>query len=275
MTEPAAPEIPTPPRPIPDLGFFGGPAKPSGISSFGSAPAQPPSSFPAPSDFSALSVNQFGGPALAPVRPVPRTAAEPDQSRLPRRYVALLFGVVALVVLGVVGGVVMATKERSNDLAKRTTVAMPAQAGTFTKVGVDSPDNPSTFLSEDAKLVDVQAGVYQRGAVRAAVVGARARTALTMPDQRQMMSAFSAAIEERTGFPVVLAPVHTPLGGIFGCSQVEQIERATIEGIEGTVSTACLSTSRGAVVAVVIVGEDYQVAVEDAGTLLRAVVSQG
>jgi hypothetical protein len=252
------------PAPVPDLGFFAGPAKPSGISSFGSAPAQSPSSSPASSRFSTPSVNQFGGPALAPVRPAPRTAAEPDQSRLPGRYVALLFGAVALVVVGVVGGVVMAT--RGQDVAERTTVAMPAQAGTFTKVGLDSPDNPSAFLTANAKLADVQAGVYQRGSVRAAVVGARAKEALALPDQQQVMSAFSAAIEERTGFPVVLAPVHTPLVGIFSCGQVEQ---------ESTVSTACLSTSPGAVVAIVIVGEDYQVATKDARTLLEAVESQG
>jgi hypothetical protein len=247
------------PAPVPDLGFFAGPAKPTGISSFGNAPSQPPSSSPAPSRFGTPSVNQFGGPALARVRPAPRPAAEPAPPRLSGRTVALLLGVVSLVVFGVVGGVVMATNER----------------GTFTKVGLESPDNPSTFLTEDAKLVDVQAGVYQRGAVRAAVVGARARTPLTGSDQRQVMSAFSAAIEERTGFPVVLAPVHPPLVGLFGCGQVEQVEPTSTGIKEGTVSTACLSTSPGAVVAFVIVGEGYRVAVEDAGKLLEAVESQG
>jgi hypothetical protein len=251
------------PAPVPDLGFFARPTTPSGISSFGSASAQPPSSSPAPSRFSTPSVNQFGGPALA-APPAQRTAAEPDEPRLPGRYVALLLGAVALVVVGGVGGVVLAT--RGQDVAESTTVAMPAQAGAFTKVGMDSPDNPSAFLTGDAKLADVVAGVYQRGSVRAAVVGARARQALTMPDQQQVMSAFSAAIEERTGFPVMLAPVHTPLVGIFACSQVEQ---------ESTVSTACLSTSPGAAVAIVIVGEDYEVATKDARTLLEAVERQG
>ncbi|MDT7789721.1 MAG: hypothetical protein QOF58_8140 [Pseudonocardiales bacterium] len=252
------------PAPLPDLGFFAGPASPSGISSFGSAPAQTPSSAPAPSRFSTPGVNQFGGPAVTPVRPAPRTAAEPDQPRLSGRHVAMFFGAVALVVIGVVVAVVMAA--RGKDVAERTTIAMPAQAGTFTKVGVESPDNPSAFLTGNAKLTDVQAGVYQRGAVQAAVVGARATQALTMPDQQQVMSAFSAAVEDRTGFPAVLAPVHTPLVGIFSCAQVEQ---------ESTVSTACLSTSPGAVVAIVIVGEDYQVATKDADALLKAVESQG
>jgi hypothetical protein len=58
------------PRPIPDLGFFAGPAKPRGaISSFGSAPAQPPSSPPAPSRFSTPSANQFGSTPPAPFDP--------------------------------------------------------------------------------------------------------------------------------------------------------------------------------------------------------------
>jgi hypothetical protein len=270
VTEPAAPEIPTPPRPIPDLGFFSGPAKPSGISVFGSAPAQPPSSSPALSRFGTPSVNQFGGPALAPGRPAPGTAAERDKSRLPGRYVALILGVVALVVVGVVGGVVVAT--RGQDVAKRTTIAMPAQAGAFTKVGTDSPDNPSAFLTANATLVDAQAGVYQRGAVRAAMVGARARTPLTITDQERVIATFSRAIEERTGFPVTLVPVHVPLGGIFSCGQVSRVEQ---EGTASTVSTACVATSPGAVVAVVIVGEDYQVATKDAGPLLDAVKSQG
>jgi hypothetical protein len=249
------------PAPVPDLGFFAGPANPSRISSFGSAPAQPQSSPPAPSRFSTPGVSQFGGPAVA-APPDQRTPAGPD--RLPRGTVALLVFAVALVVVGVVGGVWMAT--HGQDAAERTTVTMPAQAGTFTKVGVDSPDNPSSFLTANAKLADVQAGVYQRGSVRAAVIGARAKAALAMPDQQQVMSAFSAAVEDRTGFPAVLAPVHTPLVGIFSCAQVEQ---------ESTVSTACLSTSPGAVVAIVIVGEDYQVATKDAGALLKAVESQG
>jgi hypothetical protein len=257
------------PVPVPDLGFFAGPGKPPGSSSFGGTPAQPSSNSPALRRFSASSVNQFGGPALAPLRP-PRTVPEPAPSRLSGRTVALLVGVVALLVLGVVGGVVMAM--RGQDVAEPTTIALPAQAGAFTKVGVDSPDNPAAFLTADAKLADVQAGVYQRRSVRAAVVGARARTALTMSDQQRVIAAFSAAIEERTGFPVTLVPVHVPLGGIFSCGQVSQVEQ---EGTVSTVSTACLSTSPGAVVAVVIVGEDYQVATKDAGTLLEAVESQG
>jgi hypothetical protein len=54
------------PRPIPDLGFFAGPAKPRGTSSFGSVPGQAPSSSPAPSRFTTPSVNQFG---IAPTAP--------------------------------------------------------------------------------------------------------------------------------------------------------------------------------------------------------------
>jgi hypothetical protein len=266
MGDPAGPQG-SDPAPVPDLGFFAGRALPRGRSSFGSAAGQLRSSSPAPSRLSASSVNQFGGPTPAPLRPSPTAA--PDPSRLSGRVVALLFGVVALVVLGIVGGVGMATNERGQSFAERTTIAMPARAGTFTKVGTDSPDNPSTFFTGNAKLADVQAGVYQRGAVRAAVVGARARTALTRSDQQRVISTFSAAIEERTGFPVTLVPVHVPLGGIFSCGQVNQVEQ------EGTVSTACVSTSPGAVVAVVIVGEDYQVATKDAGTLLEAVESQG
>jgi hypothetical protein len=257
VTEQARPEG-SPSRPVPDLGFFGTPVAPAR-----SQLSPPPGQFDAPT-------NRFGWPGMAPVLPAPRTVAEPDASRLSRGTVALLFGAVALIVLGVVGGVVMAI--RGQDTAEPTTVAMPAQAAAFTKVGVDSPDNPAAFLSGNAKVADAKAGVYQRGSVRAAVVGARARTALTMGDQRQVMSAFSAAIEARTDFPVVLAPVHSPRVGIFGCSQIRQIEQ---ESAASPVSTACLSTSRGAVVAIVIVGEDYQVATQDAGTLLEAVESQG
>jgi hypothetical protein len=253
VTDPAAPDIPTPPKPIPDLGFFSAPAQPRadssfGISSFGSAPAQ------------------------APFRP-PRTVPEPAPSRLSGRTVALLLGVVALVVVGVVGGVVMAM--RGQDAAEPTTIAMPAQAGAFTKVGVDSPDNPSAFLTANTTLVDVQAGVYQRRAVRAAVVGARARTALTMSDQERVIAAFSRAIEERTGSPVTLVPVHVPLGGIFSCGQVSQVDQEGAANTANTVSTACVATSPGAVVSFVIVGEDYQVATKDASALLKAVESKG
>jgi hypothetical protein len=250
------------PAPVPDLGFFPGPPSSGGSQPFGSAPPGPSS--PMAQAGIAPEANRFGGPAVGSVLPAPRTAAEPERSQLPRSTVALLVGACALVVLGVVGGVVFAA--RGQDVAERTTIAMPAQAGAFTKVGTGSPDNPSAFLTDNAKLTEVQAGVYQRGAVHAAVVGAPAKGALTLPDQQQVMAAFSAAIEERTGFPTVLAPVHTPLVGIFGCSQVEQ---------ENTVSTACLSTSPGAVVAIVIVGEDYQVATKDARTLLEVVESQG
>jgi hypothetical protein len=68
VTEQEAPPGSTP-RPIPDLGFFAGPAKPQGISSFGSAPAQPHSSSPAPSRFATPSVNQFGTAPIAPSAP--------------------------------------------------------------------------------------------------------------------------------------------------------------------------------------------------------------
>jgi hypothetical protein len=56
----------SPPRPIPDLGYFAGPAKPRGTSSFGSVPAQRPNGSPAPSRFTTPGVNQFGTAPTAP-----------------------------------------------------------------------------------------------------------------------------------------------------------------------------------------------------------------
>jgi hypothetical protein len=77
VTEQDTPQGATP-RPIPDLGFFAGAAKPRGSSSFGSAPAKATSSSPAPSRFSTPSVNQFGSPPPAPQFGGPPAAAPFD-----------------------------------------------------------------------------------------------------------------------------------------------------------------------------------------------------
>jgi hypothetical protein len=104
------------PRPIPDLGYFAGPAKPRGSSSFGSSfggvPAQSPSGSPAPSRFTTPGVNQFGNAPTAPFGTVPPPAYEgvsPDPK--PRsglgisglRGAGIIGTVVLLVVLGFFG----------------------------------------------------------------------------------------------------------------------------------------------------------------------------
>ena len=101
MTEPEAPQG-SPPRPIPDLGFFAGPAKPRGISSFGTAPPQAPSSSPAPSRFSPPTVNQFGRATAAP--PLvgdpwgagPPGAAKSSLSISPGKVVALVLALILI-----------------------------------------------------------------------------------------------------------------------------------------------------------------------------------
>jgi hypothetical protein len=100
------------PRPIPDLGYFAGPAKPRGSSSFGGVPAQHPSGSPAPSRFTTPSVNQFGNaptapfgtvppPAYAGVSPDHRPRSRPGFSGLRAR--GIIGTVVVLVVLGFFG----------------------------------------------------------------------------------------------------------------------------------------------------------------------------
>jgi hypothetical protein len=104
VTEQETPHGSTP-RPIPDLGFFAGPAKPRGISSFGSAPAQPPSSAPAPSRFTTPSVNQFGTAPTAtqfgtPQRLDPWGAGPPGAAKTSMsssvKVVALVIGLVLI-----------------------------------------------------------------------------------------------------------------------------------------------------------------------------------
>jgi hypothetical protein len=265
---------------VPDLGFFAGPPAPgqqpstplARPSTFGPPAASMPSTPSAPS-FGAPVQSQFGTPVEATPfgsgapfgsqRPV--TAPAPAKRQMPGWAIVVLAVAGGLAVLAAVG-LPFYHSLHDKGIAAHTTVSMPDSAGDFTKVSSAQTDNLSQFLSGDETVSQVQIGVYQRGSVQVAVVAAKATTSLTMADQTKVMSDFSNAIEARTGFPATLAPIGTSLAGIFGCSQVEQ---------SNNVGVACLSTSPGAVVALVFTGEDYDPATTDARTLLEAVEHQG
>ena len=110
MTEQPTPNGPAAPRPVPDLGFFAGPAQRSG-SPFGGAPvAAPPSSPAAGSRFEGDAGNQFGS-ALAPVFGAPASpvyAAPSLQRKTTSSFAGLPLGrigagLLVLVVLGAFG----------------------------------------------------------------------------------------------------------------------------------------------------------------------------
>jgi hypothetical protein len=119
VTEQPTPHGSAAPRPIPDLGFFAGPAT-RGTSAFGGAPVGAPSSSPAAGNrFDGAAGNQFGG-APAPVFGAPAPVfgapagpvyAGPSLERKPRsrpgfagiRGGGIIGTVVLLVVLGIFG----------------------------------------------------------------------------------------------------------------------------------------------------------------------------
>lgn len=103
MTEQETPPGGTP-RPIPDLGFFAGAARPGGSSSFGRIPAQANSS-PGPSGFTTPSVNQFGTATAAPLFGTPQpmdawTAGPPGTAKSSMsssvKVVAIVIGLVLI-----------------------------------------------------------------------------------------------------------------------------------------------------------------------------------
>jgi len=114
VTEPAAPETPSPPRPVPDLGFFAGPSS-RGTSAFGGAPvAAPPSSPAAGNRFDGAAGNQFGSATAAPfgaaaplapfgLDPGVPTGPNPRSSVSTVAVVAVVVGLLVLV-LAVTGG---------------------------------------------------------------------------------------------------------------------------------------------------------------------------
>jgi hypothetical protein len=136
VTEQDTPQGATP-RPIPDLGFFAGPAKPRGSSSFGGAPAPPPSGSPAPSRFSAPSVNQFGSPPAAPqfAPPVQFNAPggfpqQPYAYGPPKRGGLPVWAIVAICVpLAFIGIGILAAIAIPVFLNSRSAPVAPAQLG--------------------------------------------------------------------------------------------------------------------------------------------------
>jgi hypothetical protein len=168
VTEQETPQGSTP-RPIPDLGFFAGPALPHGISSFGSAPAQPPSSPPAPSRFSTPSVNQFGTAPTAPFGPPPQVYGPggypPQPYGPPKRGGLPVWAIVAIcvptvfIVLGILAAIAIPV-----FLNVRNTPVAPDQLG-----GLSASTDPqmnrtveaiSKGLANDAKGVKTEVAGY-------------------------------------------------------------------------------------------------------------------
>jgi type II secretory pathway pseudopilin PulG len=194
MTEPAPPEDTTPRRPIPDLGFFGGPAKPRGSSTFG-APANAPGPRPPGGQFggapstsqvgSAPSVSQFAPPPSqfgaapsAPLGTAPTVYAGPPpaytayphsgKSGLPVWAIVLIAVPAFFVVLGILAAIAIPVflNQRAKGLDADTTVAYPASIQNLQReTGPEAKNQLQSVLSElpAADYREVQGAIYSDG----------------------------------------------------------------------------------------------------------------
>lgn len=202
--------------------------------------------FAAPRSTPTVDPRPFGtiGPTSEPVAPLgtaPRTS---------RTWLVALALVLTLVVLAVIGVLIMRAWRSSGAVAP-TTVSTPASIGDLVRTTTTAPT-----LSAIAPDVTAAVGLrtprlatYSRGPVTAEVLAARSVDRLDLAAQSRVTAAFTSGMERLTDVPPVLAPAAAGiLSGPFSCSQVQMGD---------TVRVACVGTSSGAVVLVLVSGSDY------------------
>lgn len=239
----------------PDLGFFAAPrptstdAAPFGADPFGTS---------APSDL------PFGAPGRVAA---PRTVPVPASRRIAPRMVALAL-VGTLAVVGVVGGLLVRTWQATGK-PLQTTVATPAQVGDLVRTSLDAP-TLTVFEPDVTKAVPMRTprlATYVRGSATAEVLAARPLGPMDPAAQSRVVSAVSESVDRLTGLPLQLAPVlQGTLSGPLSCSQVQ---------LQETVQVACVGTTSGAVVLVLVSGVDYAEATQVAAQLRAGVAQRG
>jgi hypothetical protein len=249
---------PGPPGDVPDLGFFAGPSA-TGSEATGFAPAAP---------------SRFGGPPATPFGTAAVPQAVPTSGSiagLPGWVIAVLCGVGALLLLGIVAAVAVPALRQSGDAAADTSITMPGQVGDLVRVNDPQSAAAAQQLEQaaasdpqiKAKLRQVQGATYQRGAARAAVLGITLTSEMSGEEQQQFLRGFTRGIEAQTGFPVTLNPVlNGSLRGTFGCGQVP---------VGRTNEVACVATSSASAVIVLVSGASYDEATDIAVTLREGV----
>ena len=220
--------------------------------------------FAAPRSTTTAEPTPFGVPGRT-IAPLAQPVAAPRTSRT--RVVALTL-VLTLAGLAVVGGLLVRAWRSSGTVAP-TTVSTPATIGDLVRTTTTAP-----MLA--AAAPDVVAAValrtprlatYSRGAVTAEVIAARPVGRLDLAAQSRVLAGFTRGLTRLTEVPPTLVPAAVGvLSGPFSCSQVD---------IAGTVRVACLGTSSGAVVLVLVSGSDYTEATQLAAELRAGVARRG
>jgi hypothetical protein len=230
-----------------DLGFFAAPRSataagptPFGAAPFGTAPLATAAPGAAPSDV------PFGTPGRT-VAPVAQPVATPRTSR---RWLVALVLVVTLSVVAVVGALLVRTW-RATGAAPKTTVSTPAQVGDLVRTTATAPTLAAAAPDVVAAvpLRTPRLATYARGPVTAEVLVARPVDPLDQAAQSRVLAGFTRGMERLTEVPPILVPAAAGiLSGPFSCSQVDMAD---------TVRVACVGTSSGAVVLVLVSGADY------------------
>jgi hypothetical protein len=234
----------------PDLGFFAS-----------TSPPQTPFGTPGHTAVE----TPFGTPAPVTAPPV----GVPPATPMPRRTVYLV--VLGVVVVLAVAGALTArgwSSFNANAAKDRTTLSTPVRIGDLARTSATAatltglqPD-----LAAAVRLRPASLATYSSGSVGVEVFAAKPVRQLDGAAQAKVLDAFSSGVERLTQLPPELAPVGSSLFGTFACSQVE---------IADTVPVACIATSSGAVVVILVSGQDYTAAGDTAARVRAAVEHHG
>ncbi len=226
----------------PDLGFFA------------AAPRSTVATDPAP----------FGDPGRA-VAAVSQPVAGPRSHRIP--LVALVL-VASLAGLAVVGGLLIRAWQDTGRVPQ-TVVSTPEQVGGLVRSSLEAP----TLMSFEPDVLHAVAmrtplrATYVRGSATAEILAVRPVEPMDQASQARVVAAVSEAADRLTGLPLELAPVlRGALSGPLSCSQIQ---------LQEAVQTACVATTSGVAVVILVSGTDYPEATELAGDLRAAVARRG
>jgi hypothetical protein len=220
--------------------------------------------FAAPRSTTAVEPSPFGTPG-----PTSEPTVQPEAAARGRRtgLVALTL-VLTLAGLAVVGGLA-AQAWRSSGEVPPTTVSTPATVGDLVRTTGTAPTLASAARNVTAAvpLRTPLLATYAREAVTAEVLAARPVGRLDLAAQSRVLAAFTRGMELQTEVPPTFVPATAGiLSGPFSCSQVD---------MAGTVRVACVATSSGAVVLILVTGSDYAEATQLAADLRAGVARRG
>jgi hypothetical protein len=225
----------------PDLGFFA--AAPRSTSATDVASSAVP----------------FGTPGRTAA--VAQPVAAPRSSRT---WLVALVLVVTLAGLTVVGGLLLRTW-RDTGKAPQTTVSTPDQVGDLVRTSLEAP-TLMTFEPDVVRAVPMRASLqasYVRGSVTAEVLAVRPVEPMDQAAQGRVVSAVSEGVDRLTGLPLQLAPVlQGTLSGPLSCSQIQ---------LQAAVQVACVGTTAGVAVIVLVSGAEYAEATQLAAELRAGV----